>query len=672
MDICRRGFLGGGAAFLVSGCRSFRWLGAPELSFGVVSDVHVTTPKSTRLFRKALAYFRRRGVDAVMSPGDLTDWGLRSSYRYLMDAWRDEMEGSGITPLFCTGNHDFDGWRYADMTMEMHANGYSEDDHITNFGQKECWEEIIGEPYADIRVRTVKGYDFVSAEWKRSENLERFMKKNAARFGGAKPFFVFQHLPMQGTTSDSFGWADGGSGFAALKGFPNAIAFTGHTHRPFIDERSLWQGEFTAIAVPSLSYSCFDAKYENSTSGLSQTMPAIPTRRDLRGGQGYVVSVYRDRMVVERIDFDEGCRESASAWVVPFGVDGKAEQRRRADESRAPAFPAGAAIETETRNARNRKGEWAIALDCSFPSAKPAPGERVFDYEMRIVPRDGSEPKIKEFVSPAYPYHPDREPERQRFWFDVRELPQAKEYVLEMRARNSFGKASEPIFSGVLKGEPGLDRVRRVCLTLTFDDGLKSHLTVAAPILEKYGFRGCFNIITGKVGADGFLSWDDIRELYRRGHEIASHGRTHPNLVKLLASEGPDAVRRELTASRDAIAEALGKPPLLFCHPYTARSAEVDALVRECGMTPYLGGRHNIGAGSTPESVAALVDGWINGYRKNADVLFHGVSRATGGYSPVDTAETFEAIIKEIAARKRRDVAEVVAYSTYVKWYSGK
>ena len=672
MNIDRRSFLGSSAAFFIAGCRTTQWFGAPRLSFGVISDVHITTPSSTRLFKKALSYYKKRGVDAVMIPGDLTDWGLKSSYQYMAEAWRDVFANTEVKPLFCTGNHDFDGWRYADMTMEMHANGYSEDEHITNFGQKKCWEEIFGEEYSEIRVRTVKGYDFISAEWRGSGKLPKFMSENSARFSGSKPFFFFQHLPIQGTTSDSNGWADGGVGYEALKAFPNAIAFTGHTHRPFIDERSLWQGEFTAISVPSLSYASFDSKYENSPSGISQTMPPIQTRRDLRGGQGYFVSVYDDKMVVERIDFDEGCSESAPTWVVPFGVDGHAEQKRRADESRAPSFPQGATIETETRNTRNRRGNWAIALNCTFPSAHPAPGESVFEYELKAVPRDGSEPLVKHFVSPAYPYHPKREPTMQRFWFDVRELPQAKEYVIEVRARNSFGKESEPIFSRVWKGEAGLDKVRRVCLTLTFDDALKSHLTIAAPILEKYGFTGCFNICTDSIGKNRCLTWDDVRELKRRGHEIASHGKTHANLVKLLAQQGPDAVRAELIASRDAIAEALGEPPTLFCHPYIALNPQVNALIRECGMTPFLSSRVNTGSSTTPKAFAERLDKWIESRKSHVDLLFHGLSRETGGYSPISDAPAFEEMIKAIAERKARDVAEVTPYSTYIKWFSAK
>ena len=200
-DFTRRGFIGGAAAFFVAGCKSGGWLaGAPSLKFGVVSDIHVTTPASCKMLERALAYFRSRGADAVVIPGDLTDWGVKSGLEYIKATWDKVFAGMDVVPLFCTGNHDFEGWRYGDMAVEMHANGYSEADALVKLGIAAEWERIFGEKYAPIRVRTVKGYDFVSAEWDSFSKLPEWFTANGGRFSGGKPFFYFQHPPARGTT----------------------------------------------------------------------------------------------------------------------------------------------------------------------------------------------------------------------------------------------------------------------------------------------------------------------------------------------------------------------------------------------------------------------------------------------------------------------------------------
>jgi len=459
--LSRRAFLvGGSAALFASGCRTGGWFGAPKLRFGVVSDIHATTPESVALFEKSMRYFRGRGVDAVMVTGDLSDWGLRSSLGYVRAAWQRVFAGTDVVPLFCTGNHDYDGWHYGDMSVEMRANGYSEEDRLNRDAAAMAagWEEIFGEKFAPIRMRTVKGYDFVSAEYYGYKGLGPWMAAHRDRFAGDRPFFFFQHLPIRGTTGDSFGsWTDKGVVKPVLDQFPNVISFTGHTHRPFADERQIWQGTFTAIATPSLSYLHMKGEYENCAGDRAgqawQTMPPVPMRRDLRGGEGFVVSVYEDEMVVERVDLEEDGAEGGAAWVVPLRTAARPfETERRTAASVAPAFPAGATLETCTRNTENRRGFWAIVMNCEFPAAAMPDGSRVHHYEIRAVPKDGSEPLVKRFFSPAFGKLPKYEPKRMRFWFDVKELPKG-EYVLEARAYNSFGKCSAALRSKPWNGK---------------------------------------------------------------------------------------------------------------------------------------------------------------------------------------------------------------------------
>jgi len=72
-------------------------------------------------------------------------------------------------------------------------------------------------------------------------------------------------------------------------------------------------------------------------------------------------------------------------------------------------------------------------------------------------------------------------------------------------------------------------------ITLSFDDGYKETIESVSLILEKYDFRGSFNVITGLVGKkfNGFelSNWDELKHLARMKHEIASHSVTHAILL---------------------------------------------------------------------------------------------------------------------------------------------
>lgn len=70
-------------------------------------------------------------------------------------------------------------------------------------------------------------------------------------------------------------------------------------------------------------------------------------------------------------------------------------------------------------------------------------------------------------------------------------------------------------------------------VVFTFDDGGKSFYKVIAPILEKYGFRGLFFISTKYIGAETFLTKDEIIKLHKSGHIIGSHAHSHEHFCTL-------------------------------------------------------------------------------------------------------------------------------------------
>lgn len=74
-------------------------------------------------------------------------------------------------------------------------------------------------------------------------------------------------------------------------------------------------------------------------------------------------------------------------------------------------------------------------------------------------------------------------------------------------------------------------------IRITFDDGGASFLTVIAPILERYSFKGYFFIATGFLNTEGFLNDEQVVELYKRGHFIGSHSHTHRQMMNALSKE---------------------------------------------------------------------------------------------------------------------------------------
>lgn len=119
------------------------------------------------------------------------------------------------------------------------------------------------------------------------------------------------------------------------------------------------------------------------------------------------------------------------------------------------------------------------------------------------------------------------------------------------------------------RGKPGL--------LITFDDGLRSHATVAAPLLEKYGFKGWFFVPVGLIdvaeaeqraaarnaridvasesGDRVFLDWEQVRAL-ARNHVVGCHTRTH---CRLSAQIPEDRLWEEIVLSKQELELRVGR-----------------------------------------------------------------------------------------------------------------
>ena len=388
MGLSRRSFIGGAFSFgALSGCRAFR---APAGSFsgtganltlGVVSDIHVDAAKGdfkkfgdTVQFERTLRWFDAQGVDGVVVAGDMADNGMVNQLECVGEAWFrvfpdgcSGRDGRTVEQLFVYGNHDYEGYRYDKFDVRYFEKQSFKAAQIASDPAK-AWRLAFHEDYSPIWFKTVKGYQFVGAHWHFGKDswggvpaVEPWFRNHAAELSRTKPFFFIQHCHPKDTVYGKDAWCpDRGYATRALSAFPNAVAFSGHSHTSLTDERSVWQGAFTSIGTSSLRYGGSADQYEQR--------------------QGMLVKVYDDRIVIVRRDFlhDESLGDD---WVIPLPV-GEAKPFAfvtRKKESAAPQFPDDAKLAVEPHENDERKSYgWTVTIPCATAGAT-----RAFRYEVK-------------------------------------------------------------------------------------------------------------------------------------------------------------------------------------------------------------------------------------------------------------------------------------------------
>jgi peptidoglycan/xylan/chitin deacetylase (PgdA/CDA1 family) len=101
---------------------------------------------------------------------------------------------------------------------------------------------------------------------------------------------------------------------------------------------------------------------------------------------------------------------------------------------------------------------------------------------------------------------------------------------------------------------------------LNFYDNDIGQFTNAKPILDKYGFKGTFFIVCSWADSDSpdRMDWEQIKQLYREGHDIESHSTSHKVLSKLSSAD----LDYQVGQSKKCISEHLGVEPTVFSPPH--------------------------------------------------------------------------------------------------------
>lgn len=115
-------------------------------------------------------------------------------------------------------------------------------------------------------------------------------------------------------------------------------------------------------------------------------------------------------------------------------------------------------------------------------------------------------------------------------------------------------------------------------VTFSYDDG-QIHDRRVVEILDRHGLKGTFNLNSGNLGRDGFVSAAELPALYR-GHEVATHTVTHPFPVAL----ADDLLVREYADDRLRLEAATGRIVRGHAYPFGDYDARVRSLLARLGI----------------------------------------------------------------------------------------
>lgn len=136
-----------------------------------------------------------------------------------------------------------------------------------------------------------------------------------------------------------------------------------------------------------------------------------------------------------------------------------------------------------------------------------------------------------------------------------------------------FVNVDERVLRGFLNGEPWPHK--KPGMIISFDDGMRSHFEIVAPLLEKHGFTGWFFVPAGwiaellnenpeaakNVGDQLTLSTEQAKYL-AKNHVVGCHTETH----RRLSADLPDEVlHTEIVDGKSSLEKTLRHDVPVFC-----------------------------------------------------------------------------------------------------------
>ncbi len=456
------------AAFTEPAVANWPDLGATDgkVRFTVHSDTHVGAGAENSYADKiphafSSIYSMAPGIDAHFFVGDSADTGAPEQYDELAELLNTNVKAPvGIV----MGNHEYYNWdgdqeaAQAEFSKflgsKLAVEGAFQVPGGPNEGELDCdfvvgGDGTEGSGYHVLAVSPhVGGYDNSwygdRQDWIR-EHLEA-----AAAEDPEKPIFLFTHHPFGNTVWYSVGGSwNGQFGLDENDGtgddmafyqelaaaYPQLVHFSGHTHIPMADPRSIYQDDgFTLIQTATFANNFWMAGDGFDEDGDEGGHPAAG--QDANQCELVEIDTATNAVTVYRLDFREGAVIGEPWTIVPSeGVAGfKYTYPQMEEASQPPVVAADAAVTCDGAS-------FTLTADKVAADTDALANDVVISYRVAVAPADDAENAVFEalYMSDYYKARADRAAEFTRPLFGA-ELEAGTDYVLAAYAVNAFGK----------------------------------------------------------------------------------------------------------------------------------------------------------------------------------------------------------------------------------------
>ena len=242
------------------------------IKLGIISDFQLNKkyPNYDRNLKNTLKKLKEENVDIIIMAGDIVDTGYQSEYDQYKNILNSVYTDNSTKPLIfeIMGNHEYYATQYK-------IPGYSLKKNIQLF--KDNFNKY---PFYHIKINNYHFIFWSMQNYDKRENytihtnwLQKHIEiaENDLQRAG-DPIFIITHLPPKNTVYGSEDTTGSITAYNVLKNYENIFCISGHSHRSLRNERSIWQGEFTAINTQSTSYMALARKFTNTSAYVEKSI----------------------------------------------------------------------------------------------------------------------------------------------------------------------------------------------------------------------------------------------------------------------------------------------------------------------------------------------------------------------------------------------------------------